>query len=52
LPRPIPRDPWSREYIYIFPGTHGERPDIVSYGTDGKPGGSDQNADIESWKLL
>jgi general secretion pathway protein G len=51
LPRPIPRDPWGREYIYRFPGTHGTKPEIVSYGADGKPGGTGQNADIESWKL-
>jgi len=51
LTRPVPQDPWGREYIYNFPGTHGVKPEIVAYGADGKPGGTDQNVDIESWKL-
>jgi len=51
LPRAIPRDSWGREYIYNFPGTHGMKPEVVSYGADGKPGGVDESADIESWKL-
>jgi len=50
LPSSIPRDPWNREYIYSFPGTHGPRPEVVSYGADGIPGGSGINADVTSWK--
>ncbi len=43
----IPKDPWSREYIYISPGVHNsDSYDFESYGPDGKDGGSD---DIENW---
>jgi len=46
----IPTDPWSRPYIYKYPGDHGDEPDIISYGADGQPGGADMNEDIVSWK--
>ncbi|MCL6506944.1 MAG: type II secretion system major pseudopilin GspG, partial [Bryobacteraceae bacterium] len=46
----IPLDPWGHPYVYRFPGEHGELPDIISYGADGKPGGEGINADIVSWK--
>jgi general secretion pathway protein G len=47
----VPRDPWDRAYVYVFPGRHGSGPDIFSYGADGKTGGSGLNADVESWSL-
>lgn len=50
LPKEVPNDPWSRPYIYTYPGEHGDEPDIVSLGADGAPGGQDINADIASWK--
>jgi general secretion pathway protein G len=50
LPQDIPMDPWSRPYLYRYPGEHGDEPDIVSLGADGQPGGEDINADIVSWK--
>ncbi len=50
LPKEIPVDPWENAYIYKFPGDHGDEPDIISYGADGKPGGEGENADILSWK--
>jgi len=46
----VPKDPWRREYIYIYPGAHGEY-DIVSLGKDGEEGGSGYDADIQSWNL-
>lgn len=46
----IPKDPWGHEYIYKFPGDHGDLPDIISYGADGQPGGEGINADINSWQ--
>lgn len=49
LPQDIPMDPWGRPYIYRFPGEHGEEPDIESLGADGVAGGTDENADINSW---
>ena len=50
MPKDIPVDPWSRPYVYKFPGEHGDEPDIISYGADGQPGGEGTNADIASWK--
>ena len=50
LPKEIPNDPWGHPFTYKFPGEHGDEPDIISYGADGAPGGTDINADILSWK--
>ncbi len=50
LPKEIPLDPWGHPYIYKYPGEHGDEPDIISYGSDGQPGGDGLNADILSWK--
>lgn len=43
------KDPWGREYEYVFPGEHGEF-DIISLGADGQPGGDGHNVDINSWE--
>jgi general secretion pathway protein G len=43
------KDPWGREYVYVYPGEHGDF-DIVSLGADGQPGGEGKNADINSWE--
>ena len=50
MPKDVPKDPWQHDYIYKFPGDHGDEPDIISYGADGQPGGDGINADIGSWK--
>ena len=42
----IPKDPWSEEYQYAFPGDHGTYYDLWSSGPD-KSSGSDE--DITSW---
>jgi general secretion pathway protein G len=40
-------DPWSREYVYLYPGqAHPDSYDVKSYGADGQPGGDGENADI------
>jgi general secretion pathway protein G len=45
-------DPWRNEYEYRFPGTLDPNGyDILSYGKDGQPGGSDNNADITNVDL-
>ena len=49
LPQDIPLDPWGREYVYKYPGEHGDEPDIQSLGADGQPGGSGEDADVMSW---
>jgi general secretion pathway protein G len=50
MPKDVPKDPWSHDYVYKFPGDHGDEPDIISYGADGQPGGDGINADVVSWK--
>lgn len=49
LPQDIPFDPWGHPYVYKFPGDHGDEPDIISLGADGRPGGEGEDADILSW---
>ena len=48
LKKATPPDPWGKPYIYKQPGEHGEL-DLLSYGKDGQPGGSDNAADIINW---
>jgi len=50
LQKDLGMDPWGHPYVYKFPGDHGDEPDMVSYGGDGQPGGTELNADIVSWK--
>ncbi len=50
MPQDIPKDPWGHDYVYRYPGEHGDEPDILSLGLDGQPGGEGLNADIVSWK--
>ncbi len=44
----LPKDPWGNQYQYISPGVKGEI-DVFSYGADGQPGGTGDDADIGSW---
>ena len=46
----LPNDPWGNPYRYLNPGIHGEV-DVLSYGADGRPGGTGFAADIGSWEL-
>ena len=51
LRKPVPEDPWGRPYVYVAPGTvNPTRYDLLTYGADGLPGGTGENADITSWK--
>jgi general secretion pathway protein G len=45
LQKAVPADPWSHPYVYRSPGSKGDY-DILSYGRDGQPGGSTEDADI------
>jgi general secretion pathway protein G len=45
LQKDVPADPWGKPYIYRTPGAKGDF-DLLSYGRDGAPGGSGENADI------
>ncbi len=48
LKKSVPMDPWSHAYIYKNPGEHSEY-DLLSYGKDGQPGGTDEAEDITNW---
>ncbi len=45
----VPKDPWGIDYIYKYPGEHGDF-DVISYGADGTVGGESNNKDISSWE--
>lgn len=45
----VPSDPWGRPYQYLSPGLRGTF-DLMSYGADGRPGGSGVDADIGNWQ--
>jgi general secretion pathway protein G len=45
LRKAVPLDPWGKPYVYRFPSEKGDF-DLLSYGKDGVPGGSGENADI------
>ena len=47
----VPVDPWGNRYIYVCPGVVGKDYDLESYGKDGEDGGTEDNADVESWNL-
>jgi general secretion pathway protein G len=40
------KDPWGRKFILLVPGRKNVDFDIVSYGADGKPGGSNDDVDV------
>ena len=46
--RKLPKDPWNNEYIYLVPGRAGELVEIISYGSDGEPGGEGEAADLST----
>ena len=49
LKKGVPADPWGRPYVYQQPGTHGGDFDLMSYGKDGRPGGSGEDADLTNY---
>jgi general secretion pathway protein G len=49
LKKGVPPDPWGRPYVYQQPGTHGGDFDLLSYGKDGRPGGTGEDADVTNW---
>lgn len=46
----VPRDPWNRPYLYLYPGNQGEF-DIYTLGRDGQPGGEGLDAVIGNWNI-
>jgi len=49
LKKGVPADPWGRPYVYQQPGTHGGDFDLLSFGKDGRAGGTGEDADITNW---
>jgi general secretion pathway protein G len=47
LRKDVPLDPWGKPYLYKVPGEKGDF-DLLSYGKDGQPGGSGENADLSN----
>lgn len=47
LKKAVPLDPWGHPYVYKIPGTKGDYA-VISYGRDGQPGGTGEDADISS----
>ena len=45
LKKALPNDPWGRPYVYRTPGQRGAY-EVISYGRDGKAGGSGEDADV------
>jgi general secretion pathway protein G len=43
----LPNDPWGHAYQYVSPGKNGPY-DILSYGADGREGGTGADADVSS----
>lgn len=48
LRKAVPLDPWGKAYLYRSPGTQGAEYDLLSYGKDGQPGGTGEDADISN----
>lgn len=46
LPKAIPMDPWGQPYVYAVPGQNGMPYSLMSYGLDGKAGGTDESEDV------
>jgi general secretion pathway protein G len=44
--RKVQKDPWGKDYVYVYPGKHGSPYDIFSTGKDGISGNED---DVTSW---
>lgn len=51
----LPIDPWGKPYLYLYPGERAaaagqDRADIFTFGADGLPGGTGQDADLGNWQ--
>ncbi len=43
----IPKDTWGNDFIFMSPGPNGAPFDLISLGSDGAEGGTDNAADIK-----
>src|SRR5919109_1446517 len=48
LKKSVPLDPWGKAYMYKMPGEKCGDYDLLSYGRDGQPGGTGEDADISN----
>jgi len=46
LQKDVPVDPWGNPYFYRLASSGGRDFELLSYGHDGRPGGTGENADI------
>lgn len=46
LQKDLPLDPWGHPYVYRLASGNGRDFELLSYGRDGRPGGTTENADI------
>jgi general secretion pathway protein G len=44
-------DPWNRPFLYVEPGPDGHPYEILTYGSDGRQGGTGDAADLSSTSL-
>ena len=49
LKKDVPLDPWGSPYQYVAPGTHNNDYDLMSFGKDGRQGGTGEAADLGNW---
>ncbi len=47
----VPVDPWGNPYHYSPVSQHGQDFDLASWGADGAPGGTGENADVTNWDI-
>jgi general secretion pathway protein G len=51
LRKHVPADPWGNAYYYVSPGVENAAEyDLLSYGRDGRPGGTEEDRDVRSWE--
>ena len=51
LKKTLPVDLWGRPYVYKSPGDANPNGyDLLTYGRDGQPGGTEEDTDITSWE--
>jgi len=43
----VPKDSWGNDFVFLNPGPNGAPFDLVSLGSDGAEGGTDNAADIK-----
>ena len=49
--RLVPLDGWGHDFVYLIPGRDDAPYEVVSYGSDGEPGGDDYETDISTLDL-